>query len=140
MLWSQTVLETVTGHLCSFASVDSRRPFLSLSVPSPCSHAAPFNRSVLDHLQAADDGTISDLLAVGAGSPASLWLFSSWLLVLALLGIAWNLRKHQGQMDPGTRMDVDGLPELGAADPEALPFPVRKLEDNGQYMTRRINM
>ena len=76
-------------------------------------------------MQAADEGMISDLLAVGAGSPASLWLSSSWpLLVLTLLGIAWTLRKHQGRMDAGTQMDVDGLPGLEAADSEALPFPV----------------
>jgi hypothetical protein len=69
-------------------------------------------------------------------------LCSLWLLVLILLGIiAWTLCILQGRMDAGTQMDVDGLSELGAADREALPFPVR-LEngENGRYTTRHINM
>lgn len=100
---------------------------------------------MLDHWRAADDGMIRtrcDLLAVGAESPISMtWLFSSWLLALTLLGIAWTLWKHQGQMDAGTQMDIDGLLELSAADHEALPFPVgQPLLEDGRYMTRHINM
>ena len=92
-------------------------------------------------LQAADGGMTCDLLAVGAASPVSPWLFSSPLLVLTLLGIAWTLWKHQGQMDAGTQMDIDGLPEISAADAEALPFPVgQPLLEDGLYVTRRINM